>query len=106
MEVGILILRAFHDWEMDMVENLPSALQKERVTFELDMVSWLGVVGERFSMRETYKVLQPGTTSPFPSKGVWVPSVPTKSAFYSWEATWGKVLTPDKLQRSGWQPSK
>ena len=86
-----------------MVGNLLSALQKEMVTSELDMVSWLGAAGERFSMRETYKVLQPRTTSLFPSKGVWVPSVPTKSAFYSWEATWGKVLTLDQLQRSRWQ---
>ena len=30
-------------------------------------------------------------------------SVPTKVAFFAWEATWGKVLTLDRLQRRGWQ---
>lgn len=27
---------------------------------------------------------------------------PTKVVFFAWEASWGKVLTPDKLQRRGW----
>ena len=31
-----------------------------------------------------------------------VPSVPSKVAFFTWEAAWGKVLTLDKLQRRGW----
>ncbi|RVW67179.1 hypothetical protein CK203_062497 [Vitis vinifera] len=26
---------------------------------------------------------------------------PTKVAFFAWEATWGKVLTLDRLQRRG-----
>ena len=29
--------------------------------------------------------------------------VPTKVVFFAWEATWGKVLTLDRLQRRGWQ---
>ncbi|RVX01992.1 hypothetical protein CK203_019452 [Vitis vinifera] len=33
---------------------------------------------------------------------VWVAKVPTKIAFFAWEATWGKVLTLDRLQRRGW----
>ena len=32
----------------------------------------------------------------------WVGKVPTKIAFFAWEATWGKVLTLDMLQRRGW----
>ena len=32
-----------------------------------------------------------------------MPSVPSKVAFFVWEAAWGKVLTLDKLQRRGWQ---
>ena len=47
-------------------------------------------------------MLQPGTNLSLPSKGIWAPNVPTKSAFYAWEAVWGKVLTLDKLQRRGW----
>ena len=29
--------------------------------------------------------------------------VPTKIMFYTWEATWGKILTLDRLQKRGWQ---
>ncbi|RVW88955.1 hypothetical protein CK203_029438 [Vitis vinifera] len=39
----------------------------------------------------------------FPYKGVWVDKVPTKAAFFAWEATWGKILTLDGLQKWGWQ---
>ena len=39
----------------------------------------------------------------FPSRCIWVDSVPTKVAFYAWEATWGRVLTLDRLQKRGWQ---
>ncbi|RVW36857.1 hypothetical protein CK203_113738 [Vitis vinifera] len=39
----------------------------------------------------------------FPHSKIWVDKVPTKIAFFAWEATWGKVLTLDRLQRRGWQ---
>lgn len=50
-----------------------------------------------------FKVLQPRVSSEFPVKGVWVPSVPAKTAFFAWEAVKGKVLTLDMWQRRGWQ---
>ena len=30
-------------------------------------------------------------------------NVPTKLAFFAWEAAWGRVLTLDRLQKRGWQ---
>ena len=30
-------------------------------------------------------------------------NVPSKLAFFAWEATWGRVLTIDRLQKRGWQ---
>ena len=30
-------------------------------------------------------------------------NVPSKLAFFAWEATWGRVLTLDRLQKRGWQ---
>ena len=47
-------------------------------------------------------MLSPRGTSLFPIKGIWVHCVPTKATFFAWEATWGKILTLDKLQRRGW----
>ncbi|RVW80652.1 Protein trichome birefringence-like 5 [Vitis vinifera] len=35
-------------------------------------------------------------------EGIWVENVPSKLAFFAWEATWG-VLTLDRLQKRGWQ---
>ena len=32
----------------------------------------------------------------------WIEFQP-KSAFFAWEAAWGKVLTLDRLQKRGWQ---
>lgn len=42
-----------------MVVNLLNALQKENVSFELDIISWIGGNGDHFSVREAYKLLQP-----------------------------------------------
>ena len=37
----------------------------------------------------------------FPSGSIWRSSAPSKMAFFTWEASWGKVLTLDQLQRRG-----
>ena len=38
----------------------------------------------------------------FPKNNIWVDKVQTKILFFAWEATWGKVLTLDRLQKRGW----
>ena len=47
-------------------------------------------------------MLSPRGIPLFPIKGIWVHCVPTKTTFFAWQATWGKILTLDKLQRRGW----
>ena len=74
----------------------------ERVTDELDKVLCKGSVGASFTVSEAFSSLASGYAILFLAKGVWVPSAPTKAAFYAWETAWGKVLTLDKLQRRGW----
>ncbi|RVW39006.1 putative ribonuclease H protein [Vitis vinifera] len=37
----------------------------------------------------------------FPSERIWRARVPPKVAFFAWEASWGKVLTQEQLQRRG-----
>ena len=39
----------------------------------------------------------------FPKNKIWMEKVPTKIMFFAWEATWGKILTLDRLQKRGWQ---
>ena len=38
----------------------------------------------------------------FPYVGIWRAYVPPKVAFFAWEASWGKILTLDQLQRKGY----
>ena len=45
---------------------------------------------------------QPPIPSSFRKKTFgWI--IPTKVAFFAWEATWEKILTLDRLQNRGWQ---
>ena len=96
-------VRAFNDWEVDLVANLLFVLQKERASTELDNVTWKGATNATFSVRNAYILLAPNSGPLFPAKSIWVPSTPSKVAFFVWEEAWGKVLTLDKLQRRGWQ---
>ena len=55
-----------------------------------------------FKVKYAYNVLVNPQGLDFPHSNVWVGKVPTKIAFFAWEATWGKILTLDRLQRRGW----
>ena len=98
---NLKFVRDFNDWESLMVVDLLKALRKHSISFEKDKVIWKGVKGDCFAIKEAFEVLQPRSGCPFPEKGIWVPCVPIKTAFYEWEVMWGKVLTLDKLQRRG-----
>ena len=95
--------RDFNDWEVDLVVALLNSLLKERVSSDLDKISWKGLAGCSFYVSDAYKVLNPSATPLFPVKGIWVPCVPIKATFcFAWEAAWVKLFTLDKLQRRGW----
>lgn len=69
-----------------MIGNLLRVLPKEKFTTNADRVVWRWNSGDTYSVRKAYFFLQPCFDLQFPSKGVWVPSFPTKSAFFAWEA--------------------
>ena len=96
------LYRDFNDWEVALAVALLNSLQKERVSSKLDKISWKAPIECSFLVSEAVKVLSPRGTPLFPIKGIWVHCVPTKATFFAWEATWGKILTLDKLQRKGW----
>lgn len=73
-----------------MVGNLLRALQKEKVIEDADRVVWLMNTGDVYPVRQAYKILQPCSDFQFLSKGMWVPSVPPKSALFACEATSGR----------------
>ncbi|RVW88357.1 LINE-1 retrotransposable element ORF2 protein [Vitis vinifera] len=55
----------------------------------------------KFDVKDAYGLLTSHSTPLFPKKGIWVENVPSKLAFFAWEATWGRVLTIDRLQKRG-----
>ena len=57
----------------------------------------------KFGVKEAYRLLITPNDISFPKNCIWVDRVPTKVVFFVWEATWGKVLTLDRLQKRGWQ---
>ncbi|RVW84958.1 hypothetical protein CK203_039556 [Vitis vinifera] len=68
---------------------------------EEDRVIWTASNDGAFSVRSLYYMMKPGGLSMFPSERMWRARVPPKVAFFAWEASWGKVLTQEQLQRRG-----
>ena len=54
-----------------------------------------------FTVKSLYSILEPEDSLLFPSGSNWRASVPPKVTFFAREASWGKVLTLDQLQRRG-----
>ncbi|RVW16678.1 LINE-1 reverse transcriptase-like [Vitis vinifera] len=99
---SLRLLRDFNDWELGLVDNMLVELRNYRVSMEEDSVFWRGGADGLFKVKEAYRVLVNADEAAFPHSNVWVAKVPTKITFFAWEATWGKVLTLDRLQRRGW----
>ncbi|RVW40207.1 hypothetical protein CK203_078389 [Vitis vinifera] len=62
-----------------------------RISPEEDSVIWKGGGHDLFRIRDVYKLLTGPNVITFPKKSIWVDKVPTKVAFFAWEATWEKV---------------
>ena len=91
----------FNDWELDMVGNLLHVLRGYKPTSEEDAVYWKGGRNGQFKVKEAYNLVVNTVANNFPKSNIWVDKVPTKILFFAWEATWGKVLTLDRLQKRG-----
>ena len=63
-------VRAFNDWEIDLVANLLHVLQKEKVSTALDRVIWKGVADATFTVRNAYNLLVSSSVSRFPVKQI------------------------------------
>ena len=67
-----------------------------------DRVIWRETKCGKFSVKSLYKSLVSGHPVSFPSSAIWKVSVQPRVSFFGWEATWGKALTLDQLQKRGW----
>ena len=102
-EWNLRFLRSFNDWELPFVEELLQILRNQRINLEEDLALWKGGKNGQFGVKDAYELLTSHSTILFPKKGIWVENVPSKLAFFAWEATWGRILTIDRLQKRGWQ---
>ncbi|RVX15939.1 Pentatricopeptide repeat-containing protein [Vitis vinifera] len=55
-----------------------------------------------FSVKSFYGSFSRGIRPPFPTRIIWTPWVPTGASFFGWETAWNRLLTIDRLKRSGW----
>ncbi|RVW86004.1 putative ribonuclease H protein [Vitis vinifera] len=94
---NLRLIRDFNDWELGLVGNLLVELRDYRVNLEEDSVIWKKGEDGLFKVKKVYSVLANTEGADFPHSNVWVDKVPTKIAFFAWEATWGKVLTLYRL---------
>ena len=67
-----------------------------------DGVMWMDSKDGVFSVKSLYRALQPVSLTFFPLKIIWNSCVQPKLSFFTWEASWGRVLTLDRLQKRGW----
>ncbi|WKA09925.1 hypothetical protein VitviT2T_027534 [Vitis vinifera] len=100
---NLRFIRDFNDWEVELVGELLQALRGVRISWEDDSVFWKGGGSGKFRVKEAYSWLDRPMDGNFPKNRIWVGGVPTKIMFFTWEATWGKILTLDRLQKRGWQ---
>ena len=69
---------------------------------EENKVLWTKTKCGKFSIKSLYKALEPCSTISFPSNIIWKSCVQPKVSFLGWEATWGRALTLDQIQKRGW----
>ena len=92
-----------NDWELELVGDFLHILRGHKPSLEEYSVLWRQGRSGKFRVKEAYSLLAKSDNTGFPSRSIWVARVLTKVAFFAWEATWGKVLTLDRLQRRGLQ---
>ncbi|RVX07795.1 hypothetical protein CK203_021805 [Vitis vinifera] len=94
---------AFKVGKGNKIRQLAPGVEGFRITWEEDSIFWKGGGSGQFRVKEAYSLLDRPLEVVFPKNKIWVERVPTKIMFFAWEATWGKILTLDRLQKRGWQ---
>ena len=97
-----VFLRPLNDWEVAEVERFLLLLHNKKIRpFQEDRLLLKETLTNGFSVSLMYRKLRYSLPTDFPWQSIWNPIVPPKLGFFSWEASWGKVLTLDQLKRRG-----
>ena len=67
-----------------------------------DLLWWRENENGTFSVKSFYDSFSRCTRPPFQARVIWTPWVPIRASFFGWEAAWSRLLTIDRLKRSGW----
>ena len=79
--------RDFNDWELDLIGDLLNMLRDFKISSKEDSVFWKGGGHGIFGVKDAYNLLVAPNALAFLKKCIWVDKVPTKVAFFAWEAT-------------------
>ena len=94
--------RAFNDWEVEEGKRFLKRPHGKGVLEDVDdMVSLTETKSGKFSVKSLYFALEVGCPSLFPSNYIWNVNMQPKISSFAWEATWGKTLTLDMVQKRG-----
>ncbi|RVW89042.1 hypothetical protein CK203_029384 [Vitis vinifera] len=92
-----------NDWEVGEVEGLLSKLNRLTIRRRVDdLLWWKENKNETFSVKSFYDSFSRGIRPPFPARVIWTPWVPIRANFFGWETAWSRLLTIDRLKKSGW----
>ena len=89
-----LFSRVLNDLEIEMMEQFMLKIQSFRV--QREKMVWTTSRSGAFSVKSLYSTMEPGGSALFSYVGIWRACVPLKVTFFSWEASWGKILTLDQ----------
>ena len=94
--------KLLNDWGVGSAERFLSHLHGLRVyRDDEDRVLWTETKDDKLTMKSLYTALELRTLIFFPWSTIWEVWVQPKVSFFAWEATWGKVLTLDLVQKRG-----
>ena len=97
-----LFSRHFNDWEMKEVEGLFWKLHHLVLNRDVeDVLSSKNSKNGSFSIRSLYGSFSRASSDPFPWSMIWRSWALMRVSFFTWEASWNRILTIDQLKRRG-----
>jgi len=93
-------IREAHDWEVGVFASFFQVLHSATVNRDsADRLWWVPSKKGVFKVKTYFNSLNGSEGSCFPWKSVWRTQAPSRSAFFSWSAALGKILTVDNLRK-------
>jgi exonuclease III len=100
VEWNVIFIRSIQDWEMDMISTFFEMLYSCKISQgNADRLYWSPSKKGVFEVKSFYKILSNTAIGMFPWKSIWRSKVPSRVAFFGWNAVLGKILTHDNLRK-------